>query len=89
MNSPEAIAKLNEIVALLVTSHAADTANLRAVKDELLQVCVMQEWDEDPEKTYSQLCSLTIACGRDPEIEHTDEFITRRRKEAIEKGRGL
>jgi hypothetical protein len=89
MTTPEAMEKIGDIVATLATSNAMQTEQLRAVKDELLQVCVMQEWLEDPTKTYSQLCSLTIKCGRNSEIEHATEFITRRRREAIEKGRGL
>jgi hypothetical protein len=89
MTSVEAMKELGEIVATLATSHALATERLRAVKDELLQVCIMHEWDEDPEKTQDEFCGLLIVCGRDPEYESAVEFIRRRRREAIEKGRGL
>jgi hypothetical protein len=89
MTSVEAMNALGEIVATLVTSHALATERLRECKDELLQVCIMHDWAEDPEKAPHEFSALTMAFGRDPLEETTAEFIRRRRKEAIEKGRGL
>jgi hypothetical protein len=89
MTSVEAMKEIGEIVAAMVESHLQVTEQLRECKDELLQVCMMHEWSEDPARAPEEICYFTFVAGRNPERESPYEFIRRRRKEAIEKGRGL